>query len=344
MKQITIKDIARDLGVAASTVSRALHNHPDIAEETRVAVHAYAREHHYKPNAMASALRTARNTTIGLLIPSATHYFFARALKGVEKAAAEAGYNIIITQSDDDPVREQQALRALASLRVAGILACVNGGAEESQEALEEVVRDEVPLVVFARRSETVCDQVVSDDFGGAFKAIEYLIQTGAKKIAYYSAPLQEQTSLDRFRGYQAALKKYDIPYDKKLFLECYTRQDALVQTPDFFQQIGVPDAVLAANDQTAAGILQSAKMLGISVPKELQICGFSNDMLTRHTDPMLSTVQRHAKEMGSEAMKLLIARIEEAANQQVGEEKSERAAAKTIVLPTDLIVRESTH
>ena len=334
MKRITIKDIARDLGVSASTVSRALQNHPDISEATRKVVHTYAHEHNYKPNIMASNLRTARNTTIGLLIPSATNFFFARVLKGVEQVAAETGYNIIISQTNDDPESEQAAIRALVSLRVAGILACINH-TEGSCEMLREILADDMPLVLFDRLLPVDCDQVISDDFGGAFRAVEYMIHSGAKRIAYYSSTLNEHTGSERFRGYKEALKKYEIPFDEHLVLDCSHRQDALIMTPDFFRTVGVPDAILATNDQTAAGILQTAKTLGISVPDQLQLCGFSNDMITRHTDPMLSTVQQHAREMGQEAIRRLLARIEES---------EEREPAQTIVLPTDLIIRESTH
>lgn len=334
MKRITIKDIAREMGIAASTVSRALNNNPDISEPTRQAVHAYAREHNYKPNMMASNLRTARNTTVGLVIPSATNFFFARVLKGVEKVAAETGYNIVITQTDDDPEREKAAIRALASLRVAGVLGCVNHS-PEACDMLRELIHDEIPLVLFDRLLPVKCDQVVSDDFGGAFRAVEYMIHSGATKVAYYSSTLKEHTGSERFRGYKEALKKYKIPFDKHLVLDCSSRSDALIMTPDFFRSVGCPDAVLAANDQTAAGILQSAKMLGIKVPEQLQICGFSNDMITRHTDPMLSTVQQHAKDMGEEAMHRLLARIEE---------EGKHAPKETVVIPTDLIIRESTH
>ena len=334
MKRITIKDIARELGIAPSTVSRALNNNPDISEPTRQAVNAYAHEHNYKPNMMASNLRTARNTTVGLVIPSATNFFFARVLKGVEKVAAETGYNIIITQTDDDVEREKAAVRALASLRVAGVLGCVNNS-KEACEMLHELIHDEIPLVLFDRLLPVRCDQVVSDDFGGAFRAVEYLIHSGARKVAYYSSTLNERTGSERFRGYKEALKKYKIPFNKKLVLDCSNRGDALIMTPDFFRAVGVPDAVLAANDQTAAGILQASKMLGISVPDQLQICGFSNDMITRHTDPMLSSVQQHAKELGEEAMRRLLLRIQE---------EGKKEPRKTVVIPTDLIVRESTN
>jgi len=334
MKSITIKDIARALGISPSTVSRALQNHPDISLETRRVVQTYAQEHNYKPNMMASNLRTARNTTIGLLIPSATHYFYARVLKGVEQVAAEAGYNIIITQSDRKPEREQQALRALLSLRVGGVLACV-GNHPESHDLLQTMIDDEIPLVLVGRQAPLNCDQIVSNDYDGAFRAVEYMILSGAKRVAYYTGPLDESPAAERFRGYKDALKKYDMPLDPQLVLECYSRTDALVKTPDFLLIPNRPDAILAVNDQTAAGILESAKMLGIRVPDEMQICGFSNDMLTRHTDPMLSTVQQHAKAMGQEAMQLLITRMQEKEDQQ---------PHKTHILPTNLIVRESTH
>ena len=302
MKRITIKDIAREMGIAASTVSRAMNNNPDIADSTRLAVQEYAKAHNYKPNIMASNLRTARNTTVGLVIPSATNFFFARVLRGVEKVAQEMGYNIIISQTDDDPEREQSALRALVALRVAGVLCCANNSIGTCR-MLREVLDDEIPLVLFDRLLPVECDQVVSDDFGGAFRAVEYMIHSGAKKVAYYSSTLKEHTGSERFRGYKEALKKYGIEYDQSLVLDCSHREDALIMTPDFLREAGFPDAVLAANDETAAGILQSAKMLGINVPDQMQICGFSNDMITRDTDPMLSTVQQHAKELGEEAL-----------------------------------------
>ena len=334
MKGITIKDIGRELGIAASTVSRALTNNPDISDSTRQLVLNYAREHNYKPNVMASNLRRARNTTLGLVIPSAMNFFFARVLKGVEQVAAEKGYNIVISQTDDNPEREVEALRALMALRVAGILGCVNHS-PEALEMLNEVLLDEIPLVLFDRLLPIECDQVVSDDFGGAFKAVEYLIHSGARRVAYYSSTLNEHTGAERFRGYKEALKKHEIPFDKKLVLDCSSREDALIMTPDFLRSVGSLDAVLATNDQTAAGILESAKMLGYQVPEQLQICGFSNDMITRHTDPMLSTVQQHGKEIGQKAINLLLARIQQS---------DEPLPLVTEIVPTDLIIRESTH
>jgi LacI family transcriptional regulator len=271
---------------------------------------------------------------VGLLIPSATNFFFARVLKGVEKVAAETGYNIVISQTDDDPEREKAAIRSLVSLRVAGVLGCLNNSPEVC-EMLREVLEDEMPLVLFDRLLPVECDQVISDDFGGAFRAVEYMIHSGARRVAYYSSTLREHTGAERFRGYKEALKKYDIPFDERLVLDCSHREDAMIMTPDFIRTVGVPDAILATNDQTAAGILQSAKMLGISVPDQMQLCGFSNDMITRHTDPLLSTVQQHAREVGEEAMRHLLSRIEE---------KEAPAPPQTMIMPTDLIVRESTH
>lgn len=334
MKSITIKDIARELGVSASTVSRALQNHPDISEETRRLVHAYAKEHNYRPNMMASNLRTAKNTTVGLLIPSATHYFYASVLKGVEQLAQEAGYSIIIAQSEEDPTREKQALKALVSARVAGILACASKNTH-TFEHLSDVANEEIPLVLFDRRCPVECDQVLSDDFSGAFRAVEYLIQTGARKIAYYTSPLRIQTAAERFRGYKEALQKYGIEVNPDLIIECDNRNGAQIMTPDFFANVGVPDAVLAVNDATAAGILQAAKILNIAVPQQMQICGFSNDIIARHTDPMLTTVQQHGRQMGQMAMQMLLDRMQE---QEIHE------PSKIYVIPTDLIIRESTH
>lgn len=329
----TIKDIAEAFGVAPSTVSRALHHHPDIAIATREAIEAYAHEHNYRRNLMASSLRTRKNTTIGLVVPSATENFYARVLQGVEKTATAAGYNVIIKQD----ASMDEALETLLSLQVSGMLACV--GHRTMIEAPEQVISANIPLVVVGAQLPCECDQVVSDDFGGAFRAVEYLIQTGARRIAYYAHSTTHDLTDERFQGYRSALEKYGIRFDPDLVLSCSNRTEALVLTPDFLRRTGGVDAILAAGDHMAAGILQAAKMLGIRVPDQLQICGFSNHMLTRHTDPMLTTVQQHAEEMGSIAADMLIRRIEE-------EEKSgaEKRQPEVVKHATDLIVRETTR
>ena len=185
MKPITIKDIARELGISVSTVSRALQNHPDISEKTKEQVKACARELNYKPNIMASNLRTNKNTTIGVVIPELNHHFFASVLDGIEQTANEAGYNILICQSGETKEKEIQNVQMLLNSRVAGMLVGVSKETLNLQH-LQDVINSGIPLVLYDRPCPSLaCDQVVSDDYTGAYNAVEYLIQTGCKRIVY---------------------------------------------------------------------------------------------------------------------------------------------------------------
>jgi LacI family transcriptional regulator len=332
MKSITIKDIAKELGISVSTVSRALQNHPDISEPTKVLVRDCAKRLNYKPNIMASNLRTSKNTTIGIVLPEVNHHFFASVLDGIEQTAKEAGYNIIICQTGENVEKEILSIQTLMASRVAGILAGISKQTHTFQH-LQEVINADIPLVLYDRPCPSLpCDQVVSDDYLGAFKAVEYLIQTGCKRIMFFSSPMQLEVAHRRYQGWRDALQRYGMPIDEEMIVTCDSRAQAIIETPMILKQADKPDAIFCVNDDCASGVLYAAQILGLNIPQDLSICGFSNAPLCRNTFPMLTTVEQHGVEIGKHAIIRLLKRLN-------GDER----IAQTEMIATDLIVRETT-
>ena len=331
MKSVTIKDIARELGVAVSTVSRALQDHPEISEATKSLVRECAARMNYKPNLMASNLRTSKNMTIGVVIPELNHHFFASVLDGIEQTANENGYNILICQSGEDKDKEVLNVQMLLNSRVAGMLVGVSKETRRLQH-LQDVIDSGTPLVLYDRPCPSLqCDQVVSDDYAGAYNAVEYLIQTGCKRIMYFSSPMQLEVAHRRYQGWRDALQRYGLYMDGGAILTCDSRAQAIIETPSAMKQ-HKPDAIFCVNDDCAAGVLHAAKILGVKIPEELAICGFSDAPICRATMPMLTTVQQHGAGIGKHAMTRLMMRLN-------GEDK----CPQTEMVPTDLIVRETT-
>ena len=332
MKSITIKDIAKELGISVSTVSRALQNHPDISEATKVLVRDCAKRLNYKPNIMASNLRTSKNTTIGIILPEVNHHFFSSVLDGIEQTANEAGYNIIICQTGENVEKEIQSIQTLMVSRVAGILAGISKQTHSVQH-LQEVINADIPLVLYDRPCPSLpCDQVVSDDYLGAFKAVEYLIQTGCRRIMFFSSPMQLEVAHRRYQGWRDALQRYGMPIDEEMIVTCDSRAQAIIETPMILKRANKPDAIFCVNDDCASGVLYAAQILGLNIPQDLSICGFSNAPLCRNTFPMLTTVEQHGVEIGKHAIMRLLKRLN-------GDERF----AQTEMIATDLIVRETT-
>jgi len=308
--QITIKDIAKALDISASTVSRALKNHPDISQETKDAVNQYAKENNYKPNTLAQSLRMSRNNTIGVIVPEVIHYFFSSILSGIEQVANSEGFNVLLCQSDENYEKEVRNTKALVETRVSGVLASLAKHTTR-YDHFQDIIESDIPLVFFDR----ICiglntDRVVVDDYAGAFAAVEYLLQTGCKRIAFYSSPFHLEISKNRKNGYMDALRKYGIPIDESLIRVCDTREEAIIITPEILDRPNRPDGFFAINDHCAAGILYAVKLAKLKIPQDVSIMGFSDGELAKACDPMLSTVEQHGYEMGKHAAKLLIDKI----------------------------------
>jgi len=239
--QITIKDIARALNVSPSTVSRALKDNPDISQETRNLIHAYAREHNYKPNVLAVNLRASRSNTIGVIVPQLVHHFFSCVLSGIEKAAAEAGYNILVAQSNESYEQEVKIVHSFLAARVCGVIASL--AKDTSQyDHYQDLLNNNIPIVFYDR----ICtglktERVVVDDYAGSFAAVEYMIQTGCKRILFYGAAPHLEITKNRRNGYLDAMKKYKIPVDDSMIMLCDTRERAYPSPLTYWKVPSIP-------------------------------------------------------------------------------------------------------
>ena len=336
---ITIKDIALALGVSVSTVSRALKNNPDISKETRQLVNDYARTHNYKPNVMAANLRSSRSTVIGVIVPQLVHHFFSCVLSGIEQKASAAGYTILVAQSREKYDEEVTIVRRFQEARVCGVIASL---AKETScyDHYQDLIDAGIPVVFYDRICTGVkTERVVVDDYAGAFAAVEYLIQTGCKRICFMGAAPHLEITKNRKNGYLDALHRYTIPVDEQLIITCDSQQKALAITPDILERPNRPDAFFAINDETAAGVLHACKMAGIRVPEEVSICGFSDGMIAQSTDPQLTTVEQHGEEVGSSAFTILQEKIE----RQEGAKEGCGTLTKNRIVRTNLVVRGTT-
>lgn len=308
--QTTIIDIAKALNISPSTVSRALKNHPDISKSTIEKVQKCASELKYKPNDLALNLRMKKNNTIGIIIPEMVHYFFTSILSGVEEIAFQEGFNIIVSQSNEKYEKEIKITENLINARVSGILACLSKESSK-YEHFQSIVDNDIPLVFYDRICIDIrSDRVVVDDYAGALHAVEHLIKTNCKRIAFYSSPAHLEISKNRKNGYLDALRRNHIPVDESLIFECDTQDKALTLTPEVLKSENPPDAFFAINDHTASGILTAVKKTGLNVPQDISICGFSGGDLALACDPMLTTVEQHGYEVGKAAARLLIDKI----------------------------------
>lgn len=311
---MTMKDIARELNVSVATVSRALKDSPRISEETRRMIQQYAREHNFYPDVIGMALRRRRvgaSRIIGVIVPEFTHYYFSSILTGIEEAAMARGYYIMVSLSNETYEREVRICEMYLRLKVCGVIVS-QAKDTKSYDHFQKLIDSGIPIVFYDRICTGVnASRVVVDDYMGAFNAVNYLIDTGCRRIAYFGAPMQLEISKNRFNGYKDALLKAGLPFDESLTRICDNRQDAELITPDMFDGDRYPDAFFAVNDDTAIGILYTVKRMGLRVPQDVSICGFTNGQRAVACEPMLTTVEQRGKRVGEEAAEILIDKVE---------------------------------
>lgn len=333
--QVTIKDIARELGVSPSTVSRALKDHPDISPATKEQVRNLVEKLKYKPNAIALSLRSRRSYVISVLVPQIVHHFFSSVISGIEEVAHQKGYNVMIFQSSENHEREVAIARAIESNRAEGLLVSV-AKTSESFTHFRELIENDFPVVFFDRVCDEIeTDKVIVDDFNGAMNAVEYLIQTGCRRIAHFAAPQKLLIGYHRQRGYISALEKNGMKVDDDLIIKCDTIEEAMIQTPILMDRPDPPDAIFAVNDMTAAGTVNALKKLGYRIPDDVSVIGFTDGLVSTVTDPPLTTVSQHGFDIGKKAAEILLQRIE---NPEVPHRPV------TEVIKTDLVVRGTTR
>lgn len=331
---ITIKDIARKLDLSASTVSRALRDHPDIKEETKKRVHALAEELDYQPDTIAQSLKNRRTNLIGVIVPEIRHEFFSGVISGIEDVAYRSGYAIIVSQSNENYERERINVNALISNRVAGLLISISQSTRSSDH-FRLLERQGIPFVFFDRVCEDIdASKVVVDDYDGAMQAVGHLIERGYRKIAHLAGPSHLSITQQRLEGYLSALNKHNISPDERLIVYGgLNEEDGYTGFESLWASNCHTDAVFAVNDPVAIGAFSKIKELKLRIPQDVALVGFSDNPITALVDPPISTVSQPVFQLGQTAAEILIKQI------QLGEEFVPRRE----ILKTKLIVRHST-
>jgi DNA-binding LacI/PurR family transcriptional regulator len=336
MKHTTIKDIAKKLGISASTVSRALSDNPDIKEETKKLVRKVVKQFNYKPNPIAQSLKNNRTTIIGVIVPEIKHDFFASVISGIEEVAYHSGYTIIVCQSNESFEREVLNTNSLIQQRVAGILVSISQETKNGDH-FRNVMNGGIPLVFFDRAYEKIpASKVVIDDEKSAGDAVSYLINKGYKKIAHFAGPKSLEICKRRRNGYINALKKAGLTVSKELVLYGGLHESDGYKLMDKLLKENIkPDAIFAVNDPVAIGAFQRIKEAGLKIPGDIGIVGFSNNKITSLVDPGITTIDQPSFEMGRKAAEILIEMIENG--------KGSMKKPKKIVLDAGLVIRNST-
>ena len=334
-KKITIKTIAKELGVATSTVSKALKDSHEISTETKERIQAYANYYNYKPNSLALQLRNQKTKVIGVILPKIVHHFFSTVIMGIEEGANEKGYHIMVCFSNESYKKEVETLKVLSNGSVDGLIVSIANETLKNKDFdhFKELVSEEIPLVLFDRVVDEIqCDKVVVDDVGAGYKATKHLLENGRKKIALITTPNHVNVGALRRQGYEKALIEAYIKSNENLIVEVDENKDIKLQIAKIFEE-GI-DGVFAVNEIYAANAMRVAKEKGLNVPNDISIIGFTDGLISEYSSPSITTVAQHGFTMGKQAVELLIERIEK---------ESEVYKPRKIVISSDLKLREST-
>ncbi len=307
---LTIKDIARNLGVSISTVSRALKDHPDISTETKQLIKAYAEQVNYRPNVLALSLRRQKTNTIGLIIPAIVHHFFSSVISGIEDLAYKEGYNLIICQSNENQHREAINLQTLMDHRVDGILISLSKTTQVFDH-FREAIDNGIPLVFFDRVCEELeSDKVITDDFEGGRIATNHLISRGCKNIIHLAAPQQLMIGKNRRNGYCEALKSNGLEIREDRILKCDTPEEVQTLRNHILDLAHDIDGIFAVNDSTAIAAIQILQKNDYRIPEDIAVIGYGDGPNATIIRPELTTVIQKGYEMGRESIKLLLQRL----------------------------------
>jgi DNA-binding LacI/PurR family transcriptional regulator len=334
---VTIKDIAKELGISTSTVSRALRDSYEISGETKRLVLECAQRLQYRPNPIALSLKEKRSRSIGVIVAEIANSFFSQAINGIESIANSKGYNVIISQTQEALEKEIQHLDFLASRSIDGLIISVSSETE-SMEHLKRIHARGLPIVFFDRIKEEInTHKVTSDNFKGAYKATAHLLKEGYEKIACLVNASHLSITQERIAGYKKALTDNGINVDDEIIKVCKHGGLVFDETKTAVEELlelkQRPDAILGLTDKLTTGCLKILQSKKIKVPDEIALVGFTNSALTELLNPPLTVILQPAFKMGEIATSLLIELIE--SKRPIKEFSKE-------VLETELIVRDS--
>lgn len=333
-KRTTLKDIAKELSISTAAVSKALNDDSRISTKTKKAVKKVAKELNYQPNHLASALRKGKSNLVGVIVPRTNSNFFSSVLENMEEVLNKAGYNIIITQSNESFEKECKNIDALLYTQVDGIIASM---ANETVDLsyFEKIKSYGIPLILFDRgENDLNVDYVGINDYDSSHMIIEHLIAQGCKRIAHIGGYRRTRIFNNRIRGYIDAIKKYSLPHDDELVIESsLTLEDGRRQMEKLLALKNRPDAVYIASDYAALGALQVLKERGIHVPEQIKLVGFGNEPFTSLVTPPITSINQHSDKIGKLAAETFLGYVEKDVVKQ---------SLNKIILDAELIVRDS--
>jgi len=340
-RKITLKQIAKELDVSISTVSKSLRNSHEIGEETREKVQAFAKFYNYKPNNIALSLKNRKTKSIGIIIPEIVHYFFSTVINGIEQVANENGYSVVICLSDDSFDKEVLNMEMLANGSIDGFIMSLSKETQYKGDFhhITEVINQGMPVVMFDRvTNDILCDKVIIDDKAAAYEAVQSLIDNGRKKIALVTTVDYVSVGKLRTDGYEKALLDNGLPFNEDLIIKIEDVDTCEITISELLHARAF-DAVFAVNELFAVTIIKTASKMGLKVPEDLAVIAFTDGIISKYSTPSITTVSQSGEKMGNKAAKMLIERLE--AEHEDDEEENENYT--TEVIETHLIKREST-
>lgn len=334
-RKVTLKQIAKELDVSISTVSKSLRNSPEISEDTRQKVQAFAKLYNYRPNNIALSLKNKKTKTIGIIIPEIVHHFFATVISGIEQVANENGYNVIVCLSDESFDKEVINMEMLANGSIDGFIMSLSKETQQKKDFhhIVEVINQGMPVVMFDRvTNDVLCDKVIIDDQMAAYEAVDFLVANGFKKIGLVTTIDYVSVGKLRTDGYLNALNDHDLPVSESMIVKIEDIENCASKIETLLQE--KPDAIFAVNELFAVTTIKLANKMGLKVPEDISVIGFTDGIISQFSTPSITTVSQNGIKMGGRAAKLLIERLEM-------EEENEQYT--TELIETHLVEREST-
>lgn len=310
---VTIKDVARELGIHHVTVSRALRNCDSVKKETRDLIKKKASELGYKPNRLAQSFRNKRSNVLAVIVPELQHYFFAKFISDFVQRANEAGYSVMVFQSSEKLSIEKEIVDSLISYRVAGVIASIS---EETIDGgyFDLLNEENIPYVFFDRVPDLVkASQVIVNNFQGAYNAVTTMIRSGRKRIAYISTPSKLNVFRDRLAGYKQALKDNNLTFKEEMVTQGgLFMEDGFAATKLLMELKEKPDGILAVRDEVGIGAIKYLKKAGIRIPEDMAVIGFDNDPMGIACEPELTTVKQSIPSIAACTFDLLLKQIKD--------------------------------
>ncbi len=336
-RKVTLKQIAKELDVSISTVSKSLRNSSEISEDTRQKVKAFAKLYNYKPNNIALSLKNKKTKTIGVIIPEIVHHFFATVISGIEQLANEKGYNVIVCLSDESFDKEVINMEMLANGSTDGFIISLSKETQQKKDFhhIQEVINQGMPVVLFDRvDNEIYTDKVIIDDYAAAYDAVNHLALQGYKNIALITTIDYVSVGKLRTKGYLDALLDNNLTIDDNLILKIEDTENAENLIENLLKNNSI-DALFAVNEVFAVTALKQCLYMKIQVPEQVAIIGFTDGIISKYSTPSITTVSQNGEKMGRKAAKILIERLES--------EDVEDEHYRTEIIDTHLVFRETT-